>query len=345
MNEKISLSGMNAQEINEALNLTPAFRGKQIFKWIAKGAESFDEMSNLDKNMRQNLSEKAVIYSSSVSKVLSDPDGTVKLQVTLHDGRMIETVLLTDKDGRKTACVSCQAGCAMGCAFCQTGTLGLGRNLTAGEIVEQFLHLEKKSGPLDNIVFMGMGEPMQNLAAIRKAVELLSDKEGRNLSTRRITLSTCGLIKGIHELADEGPQVRLAVSLTTADPELRESLMPVTKGNPLPELKKAIQYYIEKTGKRVTLEAALLSNQNTSKESARRMIDFASGMDVYINLIPWNPVETLPFNTPSQNECRTFVRQLEDAGLKVNLRMRRGAKIGGACGQLGNSKALDSVES
>jgi 23S rRNA (adenine2503-C2)-methyltransferase len=345
MNEKISLSGMNAQEINEALNLTPAFRGKQIFKWIAKGAESFDEMSNLDKNMRQNLSEKAVIYSSTVSKVLSDPDGTVKLQVTLHDGRMIETVLLTDKDGRKTACVSCQAGCAMGCAFCQTGTLGLGRNLTAGEIVEQFLHLEKKSGPLDNIVFMGMGEPMQNLAAIRKAVELLSDKEGRNLSTRRITLSTCGLIKGIHELADEGPQVRLAVSLTTADPELRESLMPVTKGNPLPELKKAIQYYIEKTGKRVTLEAALLSNQNTSKESARRMIDFASGMDVYINLIPWNPVETLPFNTPSQNECRTFVRQLEDAGLKVNLRMRRGAKIGGACGQLGNSKALDSVES
>ena len=345
MNEKISLSGMNAQEINEALNLTPAFRGKQIFKWIAKGAESFDEMSNLDKNMRQNLSEKVVIYSSTVSKVLSDPDGTVKLQVTLHDGRMIETVLLTDKDGRKTACVSCQAGCAMGCAFCQTGTLGLGRNLTAGEIVEQFLHLEKKSGPLDNIVFMGMGEPMQNLAAIRKAVELLSDKEGRNLSTRRITLSTCGLIKGIHELADEGPQVRLAVSLTTADPELRESLMPVTKGNPLPELKKAIQYYIEKTGKRVTLEAALLSNQNTSKESARRMIDFASGMDVYINLIPWNPVETLPFNTPSQNECRTFVRQLEDAGLKVNLRMRRGAKIGGACGQLGNSKALDSVES
>ena len=345
MNEKISLSGMNAQEINEALNLTPAFRGKQIFKWIAKGAESFDEMSNLDKNMRQNLSEKAVIYSSTVSKVLSDPDGTVKLQVTLHDGRMIETVLLTDKDGRKTACVSCQAGCAMGCAFCQTGTLGLGRNLTAGEIVEQFLHLEKKSGPLDNIVFMGMGEPMQNLGAIRKAVELLSDKEGRNLSTRRITLSTCGLIKGIHELADEGPQVRLAVSLTTADPELRESLMPVTKGNPLPELKKAIQYYIEKTGKRVTLEAALLSNQNTSKESARRMIDFASGMDVYINLIPWNPVETLPFNTPSQNECRTFVRQLEDAGLKVNLRMRRGAKIGGACGQLGNSKALDSVES
>ena len=340
MDEKISLSGLNPQEISAALNLNPAFRGKQIFKWIAKGVESFDEMSNIDKATRQNLSEKAIIFSSKVSQVLSDPDGTVKLQITLNDGRTIETVLLTDKENRKTACVSCQAGCAMGCAFCQTGTLGLGRNLTAGEIVEQFFHLEKKSGPLDNIVFMGMGEPMQNLPAIRKAVEILSDKEGRNLSTRRITLSTCGLIRGIHELADQGPQVRLAVSLTTADPELRESLMPVTKGNPLPELKKAIQYYIEKTGKRVTLEAALLSNQNTSRESARRMIDFASGMDVYINLIPWNPVSTLPFTTPSPAECKSFVRELENAGLKVNLRMRRGATIGGACGQLGNSKAI-----
>ena len=342
MDEKISLSGMTPQEINETLSLSPAFRSKQIFKWISKGAESFDEMTNIDKATRLSLSEKAVIFSSSVSKVLEDPDGTVKLQVTLHDGRMIETVLLTDRDGRKTACVSCQAGCAMGCAFCQTGTLGLGRNLSAGEIVEQFLHLEKKSGVLDNIVFMGMGEPMQNLSAIRKAVAVLSDKEGRNLSTRRITLSTCGLIKGIHELADEGPQVRLAVSLTTADPELREKLMPVTKGNPLPELKKAIQYYIEKTGKRVTLEAALLSGQNTSRESARRLIDFASGMDVYINLIPWNPVATLPFTTPSSSECRSFVQELEKAGLKVNLRMRRGEKIGGACGQLGSSKAISS---
>lgn len=336
--EKITLSGMFPSEICQALSLKQSFRGKQIFQWIAKGATSFEQMTNLDKTTRQELSERAQIYSSHVTKVLKDPDGTIKLQITLHDGRAIETVLLTDKEGRKTACVSCQAGCAMGCAFCQTGTLGLGRNLTAGEIVEEFFLMEKEAGTLDNIVFMGMGEPMQNLPAIRKSVEILASQDGRKLSTRRITLSTCGLTKGIYDLADNGPSVRLAVSLTTADPELREQLMPVTKGNPLPELKKAIKYYSEKSGKRVTLEAALLAGKNTSNESAERMIDFASGMDVYINLIPWNPVSSLPFTSPTAQECRNFKNMLENAGLNVNMRTRRGSTIGGACGQLGQSK-------
>ncbi len=337
MTDKIFLTGLTPAEICEALNLTPAFRGKQIFRWIARGASSFEEMTNLDKNSRKALSEKAEIYSSKVSQTLKDPDGTIKLQITLHDGRAIETVLLTDKEGRKTACVSCQAGCAMQCAFCQTGKLGLGRNLTAGEIVEEFLHLEKEAGTLDNIVFMGMGEPIQNLEAIRKAVSILADKDGRSLSTRRITLSTCGLIKGIYDLANNGPKMRLAVSLTTADEDLRAELMPVTKGNPLSELKKAIKYFIETTGKRVTLEAALLSGKNTSPESAKRLIDFASGMDVYINLIPWNEVPGLDFRTPDAEECRNFVKLLERAGLNVNLRVKRGSKIGGACGQLGRS--------
>ena len=211
----------------------------------------------------------------------------------------------------------------------------MSRNLTAGEIVEEFLFLEKEAGTLDNIVFMGMGEPMQNLSSIRKAIQILSSPKGRNLSTRRITISTCGLTKGIYDLADNGPNVRLAVSLTTANPLLRESLMPVAKGNPLSELKKAIKYYIEKTGKRVTLEAALLSGKNTDSESAREMIDFAKDMDVYINLIPWNPVDGLPFSTPTADECKKFVNQLENAGLNVNLRKRRGTAIGGACGQLG----------
>ncbi len=335
--DKITLSGMFPAEICQSLELKQQFRGKQIFQWIAKGVTDFDQMTNLDKNTRAYLNEKAQIYSSKVSKVLKDPDGTIKLQITLNDGRAIETVLLTDKEGRKTACVSCQAGCAMGCAFCQTGTLGLGRNLTAGEIVEEFLLMEKEAGTLDNIVFMGMGEPMQNLPAIRKSVEILASPDGRKLGTRRITVSTCGLTKGIYDLADNGPKVRLAVSLTTADPELRESLMPVTRGNPLPELKEAIRYYIEKSGKRVTLEAALLADKNTGKESAQRMIDFASGLDVYINLIPWNSVPGLPFSTPSPQECRTFVSYLERAGLNVNMRTRRGTTIGGACGQLGKS--------
>jgi len=339
MSDKITLAGLFPEEICEKLNLKPAFRGKQIYEWIAKGATSFEEMTNLDKVTREKLSETAQIYSSHVTQALHDPDGTIKLQINLHDGRAIETVLLTDKEGRKTACVSCQAGCAMKCAFCQTGQIGLGRNLTAGEIVEEFFLMEKEAGTLDNIVFMGMGEPMQNLEAIRKAVAVLCDKKGRALSAKRITLSTCGVIKGIYDLADNGPSIRLAISLTTADPELREELMPVTKGNSLEDLKKALAYFIEKTGKRVTLEAALLSEKNTGPESAKRMIEFAKGLDVYINLIPWNPVPGLGFKTPTHRESETFVSQLERAGLNVNLRTRRGTKIGGACGQLGRSQA------
>lgn len=339
MEKKVSLSGLFPEEIEKAIQLSPLFRAKQIYEWISKGAESFEQMTNIDKTTRKFLEENVLLRSSKVTEVLKDPDGTIKLQISLSDGLAIETVLLTDKEGRKTACVSCQAGCAMGCAFCQTGRLGLGRNLTAGEIVEEFFFMEKEAGTLDNIVFMGMGEPLQNLDAIRKAVEILTDKKGRGLSPRRITLSTCGLISGIYELAENGPFVRLAISLTTADPALREQLMPVSKGNPLPELKKAIKFYSEKTGKRITLEAALLSGQNTGLESAKRMAEFAAGLDAYINLIPWNPVQGLQFKTPSRKECEEFVKILQNANLKVNLRTRRGVKIGGACGQLGRSVA------
>ena len=336
--EKIILTGLIPEEITEKLNLSQSFRGKQIFKWISTGVSSFDQMTNLSLDLRNELKEKASLRTSTVSQTLTDPDGTIKLVILLNDGNCVETVLLTDKEGRKTACVSCQAGCAMKCAFCMTGTLGLARNLTAAEIVEEFLYLEAAAGKLDNIVFMGMGEPMQNLEAIRRTIEILCHKDGRALSSKRITLSTCGIVKGIYDLADNGPAIRLAVSLTTADEELRKKLMPVSVGdNSLSELKKAIAYYAEKSGKRVTLEAALLHDTNTSKESAQNMIDFAKGLDVNINLIPWNPVETLPFSEPSQSEIKSFTEILEKAGLNVTLRTRRGRKIGGACGQLGRT--------
>ncbi len=344
MQKKIAVSGLLPEEISQQLNITPSFRGKQIFEWIGKGADSFENMTNLSKSLRDELEEKAVLRCCQVSKVLKDPDGTIKLQITLEDGLAVETVLLTDKEGRKTACVSCQVGCAMNCAFCQTGNLGLARSLTPSEIVEQFLFLEKHAGPLDNIVFMGMGEPMMNLSAVRKAIAVLTDKRGRALSGRRITLSTSGVIKGIYDLADNGPAIRLAVSLTTADASLREQIMPITKTNSIADLRKAIDYYAKKTGKRVTLEAALLHDTNTSEESARNMIDFATGIDVNINLIPWNPVETLPFTEPSNNECRRFVERLEKAGLNVTLRTRRGREIGGACGQLGKTLSDKIVE-
>lgn len=339
--EKIALAGLLPEEITEKLALNQKFRGLQIFKWIGGGSESFEDMTNLSKEIRESLSEKALLRSSKVSRVLKDPDGTIKLQIMLFDGNAVETVLLTDKEGRKTACVSCQAGCAMKCAFCMTGTLGLARNLEPNEIVEQFLFLEKECGRLDNIVFMGMGEPMQNLSGIRKAIQILTDERGRNLSGRRITLSTSGIINGIYDLADNGPNIRLAVSLTTADEELRKSLMPVANGNPLSELRKAIAYYAEKTGKRVTLEAALLKDKNTGRESADRMIEFAKGINVNINLIPWNPVPGLNFEEPEQAEVRNFVRMLENANLNVTLRTKRGRKIGGACGQLGKTYSVN----
>lgn len=336
---KPALAGLLADEITERLGITPAFRGRQIFAWIGKGAESFAAMTNLPAALREELAGKALLRSTTVSKVLTDRDGTIKLQVMLADGRAVETVLLTDREGRKTACVSSQAGCAMRCAFCQTGQLGFARNLTAAEIVEQFLHLEKHAGTLDNIVFMGMGEPMKNLPAVRTAIAVLTDKDGRGLSARRITLSTSGIIAGIYDLADNGPHVRLAVSLTTADADLREKLMPVEKTNPLPDLREAIGYYARKTGRRVTLEAALLHGTNTGEQSARNLIAFAQGLDVHVNLIPWNPVETLAFTEPTAAECRQFAAQLQRAGLNVTVRMRRGREIGGACGQLGKTVA------
>lgn len=340
--DKIVLSGLLSEEITQKLELSQGFRGKQIFKWIGNGVKSFDDMTNLSLDLRNTLKEKALLRSSTVSDVLKDPDGTIKLQITLFDNNAVETVLLTDKEGRKTACVSCQAGCAMKCAFCMTGTLGLSRNLEASEIVEQFLYLEEIAGKLDNIVFMGMGEPMQNLEGIRKAIQILCHKDGRALSSKRITLSTCGIIKGIYDLADNGPHIRLAVSLTTANEDLRKEIMPVTSGNSLADLRKAIDYYAEKSGKRVTLEAALLHNKNTDKISADNLINFAKGIDVNINLIPWNPVSILPFTEPTTEEVKHFVGLIEKAGLNVTLRTRRGRKIGGACGQLGVSKKSEN---
>ena len=337
--EKIILTNLIPSEIIEQLELSQKFRGDQIFKWVGYGVKDFDAMTNLSLDLRNQLKDKAILRCTTLENILKDPDGTIKLQIKLSDGNIVETVLLTDKEDRKTACVSCQAGCGMKCAFCMTGTLGLSRNLLPAEIVEQFLYLEEIAGKLDNIVFMGMGEPMQNLSGIRKAVEILCHKNGRNLSSKRITLSTCGVVKGIYDLADNGPNIRLAVSLTTANEDLRKKLMPVAaaKENSLSELRNAIKYYSEKSGKRVTLEAALLAKTNTDRESAQNMINFAKNLDVNVNLIPWNPVSILPFEEPSNNEVHNFVKQLEDAGINVTLRTRRGRKIGGACGQLGKT--------
>ena len=333
--KKTTLSGMLPEEIAAVCNLPQRFHSMQIFQWIARGCSSFEDMTNLPLKERERLADEYTPCNTVCETVLKDPDGTVKLGIGLHDGSSIETVLLFDKHERKTACVSCQVGCPMGCTFCQTGQLGCLRNLTPNEIVEQFLHLEKRCGKLDNIVFMGMGEPLLNLSTIAKTVTILTHPKGRNLSHRRITLSTSGICKGIYELAESGLDIRLAVSLTTADERLRTELMPVTKANPLRELKKAIRYFNEKTGKRVTLELALLKDVNTSALAAKQVSDFSGGLDVHINLIPWNPVAQLPYETPSDSEIRAFYARLTAEKLNVTIRQKRGRSIGGACGQLG----------
>lgn len=340
------LAGLGLAELTAALAPLPAFRAKQIFKWLARGASSFDEMTDLSRELRSELSERFAVYTTVLSDRLEDPDGTVKLQLRLADGAKIEAVLLSDGEGRRTACLSTQVGCPMGCAFCKTGSLGFLRNLDAAEIVEQFLHLRRIAPDISNIVVMGMGEPLLNLDNLRAAVGIFCDEAGLGLSRRRITLSTSGIAAGIRDLAEHGPDVRLAVSLTTADPELRSVLMPVTKSDPLPVLKEALLYHRKLVDKRITLEAVLLGGLNTRVRDADALAGFARGLDAVVNLIPWNPVDGLgivggrPLAEPSSAEVERFARELERRGLQVTRRFRKGRGVSGACGQLGSVDAI-----
>ena len=337
-----ALSGLDPESLQRGLSPIERFRAKQIFKWIARGAVDFDGMTDLSTALRENLASRFRVRSSAVASRLDAEDGTKKLQIVLDDGAKIEAVLLIDGEGRQTACLSTQVGCPMRCAFCKTGTLGFLRNLTPGEMVDQFLHLQDAAGPISNVVVMGMGEPLLNFEALANAIGVLSHPDGLGLSKRRFTVSTSGIAAGIRRLADEGPDVRLAVSLTTADPALRERLMPVTRTDPLPELKAALAYLQSKREKRVTLEAVLLGGVNTRKADADAMADFAAGLDVIVNLIPWNPVEDLGldgigFKEPSEAEVQRFERMLADRKLPTTRRFKKGRGVAGACGQLGST--------
>jgi 23S rRNA (adenine2503-C2)-methyltransferase len=299
-------------------------------------------MSNLPEALRKVLSEKLRLFSSFPGTVLEDRDGTVKEQIILEDGNRIEAVILSDIEGRKTACISTQAGCAGACRFCRTGALGFKRNLKAGEIIEEFLFLKHRDPKISHIVIMGMGEPLLNLEELRKALEFISG-EGIGISKKRITLSTAGITQGIRDLADGGPDIRLALSLTSGQQHLREKLMPFALTNPLSSIKESLAYYQEKQKHRITLEAVLLQGINTSKEEAKAIAEFAEGLRVVINLIPWNPVEGLSldgkaFVPPSVKETAFFVKALEKQNLKVTLRIGKGRGITGACGQLGSDK-------
>ncbi|MDR2135870.1 MAG: 23S rRNA (adenine(2503)-C(2))-methyltransferase RlmN [Treponema sp.] len=338
-----ALSGYSAEELVRILAPLPPYKAREVFKWIARGVRDFEGMTNLGKQEREDLSRRFTLRSTGRDSALADRDGTVKLRVSLRDAAA-EAVLLRDKEGRGTACISSQAGCPVGCAFCKTGSLGFLRNLEAGEMVEQVLHIREigaeQGTEVSHLVVMGMGEPLLNLGELRRAAEIIMDPQGLGVSRRRITVSTSGICAGIRELADSGPHLRLAFSLTSAREELRNALVPIGRDNPLKQVKEALGYYQQTTGQRITLEAVLLGGLNTGAEEAAAMRDFARGLDAVVNLIPWNPVEGLRFRgralrEPSGAETEAFAGLLRQGGLAVTRRFRRGRGVSGACGQLG----------
>ena len=334
------LSGYPLDELIALLAPLPRYRSVQIFKWIARGVETFDGMSDLPLDLRGELSGRFTLFSSEINTQLLDNDGTIKLGITLADNAKIEAVLLSDGRDRKTACLSTQAGCPAGCVFCKTGTLGLKRNLSPAEIVEQFLLLKKAGGDISHIVIMGMGEPLLNLGNLRSALSVICDKQGINMSRRKITVSTCGISEGITELADRGPDVRLALSLTTADEELRRRLMPISQAQSLGSIKKALAHYQKKGGGRITLELVLLGGINTRPADVGALKAFVKGIDAVVNVIPWNSFDNPPafapaLREPTRAETDDFMGQLEAAKIKATCRYRKGRGIGGACGQLG----------
>jgi 23S rRNA (adenine2503-C2)-methyltransferase len=345
----ISLTGLSLSQLEKLLPSLPRFRILQIHKWITRGIGDFDCMTDLPNSLREELKTNFSLYSSAVDSICDDMD-TKKIVVALEDGLKIEAVLLNDGKKRLTACLSTQAGCPAGCVFCKTGSLGFSRNLTCAEIVEQFIFLrnaaeksenaEKSRHIIENIVVMGMGEPLLNIDNLRGAVGAFTDPLGINFSKRRITVSTCGICGSLFDIAENGPAVRLAISLTTADEPLRQKLMPVTAANPLQKVKEALVLFQRNGGGRVTLETVLLGGINTRGEDALSIAEFAGGIDVVVNIIPWNPVAGLgfegkPLREPETKEIENFTRKLESLGLKVTKRLRKGRGIMGACGQLG----------
>jgi 23S rRNA (adenine2503-C2)-methyltransferase len=295
-------------------------------------------MTDLSQAERDRLAKIGAPFSTRIGQRLIAPDGTIKLEVLLSDGQVVECVLLRDNEGRGTACISSQVGCPMACSFCKTGSLGCSRNLRVSEIVEQFYHLKGEASEISNIVFMGMGEPLLNLSEVRRAIEVLHHPDGLNIGLRKITISTSGIVKGIRDLAERGPAVRLAVSLPSADPAIRAKIMSVASESSLADLKAALKEYQGATGDRITIESVILGGVNDGEEDAEKLLRFCQGIKVQFNVIPWNPIPDFPFIEPKRERVAAFEAYLEAHGQTVTQRAKRGRAVAGACGQLGSVK-------
>jgi 23S rRNA (adenine2503-C2)-methyltransferase len=317
----------------------PTYRAQQIWQGLYQNLwETPEAFSNLPKSLREKMSSQVNWNAFSPVTVLKSQDGeTVKTLFRLPDEREIETVLMR-YDERRTLCISTQSGCAMGCVFCATGQMGFKRHLSVGEIVAQVLYyarqLKSEGQTVTNVVVMGMGEPFHNYENTLKAIDRLNDAKGYNLGARRFTISTVGLVPMIRRFADEKRQVNLAISLHAANDTQRSTLLPVNKKYPIAEVISACRDYVEKTGRRVTFEWALIRDVNDTPEVARELVHLIKGLMCHVNVIPLNPTQKYPGQATTRDRAKAFSDILTEAGIPCTIRIRRGIDIQAGCGQL-----------
>jgi 23S rRNA (adenine2503-C2)-methyltransferase len=316
------------------------FLAKYIFTFVQQqGVEQISQITPLSKSFREQLSQRRCYISQlSTKDKLIDPDGTVKYLFELEDGSRIETVALTD-DNRRTLCISTQVGCAIDCVFCATGRLGLRRSLTAGEIVDQVIAAEKDEARINNVVYMGMGEPLLNYDAVLKSVRILNHPAGKNIGIRHLTISTCGIAPAIRKLAGEDVRPRLAISLNAPADVLRSKLMPINVKYPLSQLLDAVHFYQSKTRQRVTFEYVLIKGVNDSVVHARMLIKLLRGIMCNVNLIEHNQHSGCEYAGSGSERIGRFAGLLSDAGVETTVRFRMGLSINAACGQLGSASS------
>lgn len=334
---KQDLKSMNLAEMTEAVRALgePAFRAKQIFIWLHKGARRFEDMTNLSKALRQKLDEQFYIsVPEVVRKQQSQKDGTIKYLWKLLDGNCVETVLMRYHHGN-SVCISSEVGCAMGCAFCASTRGGLVRRLTPAEMVDQVLFASLDSGlEISNIVLMGIGEPLDNFDTVLRFLELINSPDGMNIGMRHISLSTCGLVDKIDQLARKRLQLTLSVSLHAPTDEIRTQIMPVNKKYNVECLLEACKSYFDQTGRRISFEYAMIQGVNDSKETAELLARKLNGIAAHVNLIPLNNVEESPLKPSSRKTVMEFQQILEAHGIPCTVRRTLGSDIDASCGQL-----------
>ena len=344
LTEKIDIKSMLPEELAEYLRSLgqPAYRAKQLFRWFSAGCGSWDEMTNLPRALRQELSEHCTLSAPRVlKKQQSAEDGTIKFLWELQDGNAVETVVMRYHYGN-TVCISSQVGCRQGCAFCASTIGGLVRNLTPSEMLDEVLFSEKESGlPVSHIVLMGIGEPLDNFDTVMRFLELINHPEGRNISMRHISLSTCGLTAGIAKLAEEDLQLTLAISLHAPDDETRTRLMPVNRGTGVDTLIDACERYFAATGRRITFEYAMINGVNDSPEQAEALAKLARRVKAHINLIPLNHVEEREFAPSAPERMRAFTKILDTRGANYTVRRSLGGDVDASCGQLRRKRELE----